>query len=317
MNIEHLYRWLLAAATALALTFIAGYRMGHFAAEEEFAVRPALAPDPASPASPTPELDRPPRTPEPVRVRPPSSARPERLPEPIPAAVAFPALAAAAAAPPAGGNAPIRPTLAGAPATAIVPVTGLLTFPPPGYVGTRVFGGQAASRPIRDPRERPWTLAVGATLRNLAAGKPVTASDAAPLRGSLSMLTDGVKNCTGDEVIELASGIQYMQVDLATPCRIDGVGLWHDCQAPRLYQAVQIWISDTADFQVARAVFNNDHQDLLGQGMGGDELYLETHLGLVQMVPQVTGRYVRAYSRGNTSNSLNHYTELEVYGEPL
>ncbi len=317
MNIEHTYRWLLAAATALALTFITGYRLGHFAAEEEFAARPAPAPDPAPPASPTPELARTPRIAAPVPVRPAPPGRAEASPDPIPDTVAFPTLAASAAAPAAGGGITLRPTLAAAPTTAAVPAAGLPTFPPPGYVGSRVFGGQTAARPIRDPRDRPWTLAVGATLRNLAAGKPVTASDAAPLLGSLSMLTDGVKNCTGDEVVELASGIQYVQVDLATPCRIEGVGLWHDCQAPRIYQAVQIWISDTADFQGARAVFNNDHQDLLGQGMGGDELYLETHLGLVQMVPQVTGRYVRAYSRGNTSNALNHYTELEVYGQPL
>ena len=308
MNIEHTYRWLLAAATALALTFITGYRLGHFAAEEEFAARPALAPDPPPPAALTPELTARLRSAESAR---PSTAAPARGPTVVAASAPAPALSAPALGP------AVPPTLASAPATATVPVTGLLAFPPAGYVNARVFGGQAASPSVRDPRERPWVLAVGAEVRNLAAGKPVTSSDAAPLQGSLSMLTDGTKSCSGDDVLELASGTQYVQVDLAMPCRIDGIGLWHYCQAPRLYAAVQIWISTTADFREARAVFNNDHQDLLGQGMGGDELYLETHLGLVQMVPQVTGRYVRAYSRGNTSNQLNHYIELEVYGKPL
>lgn len=313
MNGEHTYRWLLAAAITLGLTFVTGYRLGRFAAEEDFAARPALAPDPQPPAAPTPELAARPRSPEPAR---PLTATPAR--GPTVAAAPVPAAAPPAPGHPAPASGPaVPPTLAAAPVTATVPVTGLLTFPPPGFMGSRVFGGQTASPPVRDPRDRPWTLAVGADLRNLAAGKPVTSSDAAPLQGSLSMLTDGVKSCTGDDVLELASGTQYVQVDLAMPCRIDGVGLWHFCQAPRLYAAVQIWISSTADFQDARAVFNNDHQDLLGQGMGGDELYLETHLGLVQMVPQVTGRYVRAYSRGNTSNQLNHYIELEVYGQPL
>ena len=28
------------------------------------------------------------------------------------------------------------------------------------------------------------------------------------------------------------------------------------------------------------------------------------------------GRYVRLYSKGNTTNDLNHYVEVEVYGLP-
>jgi hypothetical protein len=29
-----------------------------------------------------------------------------------------------------------------------------------------------------------------------------------------------------------------------------------------------------------------------------------------------TGRYVRLYSNGNTSDELNHYIEVEVFGQP-
>ena len=28
----------------------------------------------------------------------------------------------------------------------------------------------------------------------------------------------------------------------------------------------------------------------------------------------VTGRYVRLYSNGNSTNDLNHYTEVEIWG---
>ena len=28
-------------------------------------------------------------------------------------------------------------------------------------------------------------------------------------------------------------------------------------------------------------------------------------------------RYVRLYSKGNTSNDMNHYIEVEVYGKPV
>jgi hypothetical protein len=30
----------------------------------------------------------------------------------------------------------------------------------------------------------------------------------------------------------------------------------------------------------------------------------------------VKGRYVRLYSAGNTSNKMNHYIEVEVWGKP-
>ena len=30
----------------------------------------------------------------------------------------------------------------------------------------------------------------------------------------------------------------------------------------------------------------------------------------------VKGRYVRLYSKGNTTNKLNHYIEVEVFGKP-
>ena len=29
----------------------------------------------------------------------------------------------------------------------------------------------------------------------------------------------------------------------------------------------------------------------------------------------VKGRYVRLYSKGNTANEMNHYTEVEVFGK--
>lgn len=284
----------LAALVALGLTFVTGYRLGRFAADEEYASRPVL------PA----ELRSPP---------------PPRRPVPAEPAYDLPPAPARTAAPP-GRVVVVRraPTPAAAPAPGDAPgAGGLITYPAPGYEGTRVFGGLPASPPVRDPRERPWGMVITADLHNLAAGKPVTSSDSEPLLGALYMITDGVKSCQEGEMVELASGTQYVQVDLATRCRIQGVGLWHYCQSPRLYAAVQIWISDDADFQAAHVVFNNDRQNLLGHGAGTDDLYLETHLGLLQQVPQVTGRYVRAYSRGSTANTRNHYTELEVYGQPL
>jgi hypothetical protein len=48
--------------------------------------------------------------------------------------------------------------------------------------------------------------------------------------------------------------------------------------------------------------------------MGKDSAYLERNLGRLIDAKRTTGRYVRLYSNGNTSDGLNHYVEVEVFG---
>ena len=41
----------------------------------------------------------------------------------------------------------------------------------------------------------------------------------------------------------------------------------------------------------------------------------ETNIGkLVVVNPPVKARYIRLFSNGNTTNDMNHYIEVEVYG---
>ena len=44
--------------------------------------------------------------------------------------------------------------------------------------------------------------------------------------------------------------------------------------------------------------------------------YIEVAEGRLIDPKGVKGRYVRFYSNGNTTNDLNHYVEVEVYGSP-
>jgi len=44
--------------------------------------------------------------------------------------------------------------------------------------------------------------------------------------------------------------------------------------------------------------------------------YTETNEGKLIDTKGVRARYVRLHSRGNTSNDLNHYIEVAVYGKP-
>ena len=51
-------------------------------------------------------------------------------------------------------------------------------------------------------------------------------------------------------------------------------------------------------------------------GIGKDRNYVETAEGKLIDAKGVVARYVRCYSNGNTSNDLNNYIEVEVYGTP-
>jgi hypothetical protein len=44
--------------------------------------------------------------------------------------------------------------------------------------------------------------------------------------------------------------------------------------------------------------------------------YVETSEGKLIDAKGVRVRYVRLYSNGNSSNELNHYIEVEVFGKP-
>jgi hypothetical protein len=62
-------------------------------------------------------------------------------------------------------------------------------------------------------------------------------------------------------------------------------------------------------------LFNNDADNSAGLGKGGDKPYVESRFGKLLDVNGKKARYLRFYSDGNTSNSMNHYIEIEVYGK--
>ena len=63
-------------------------------------------------------------------------------------------------------------------------------------------------------------------------------------------------------------------------------------------------------------IFNNDFKGELGAGAGKDLNYVETYQGKLIDAKGANGRYVRLYSNGNTTNKLNDYIEVEVWGKP-
>lgn len=151
----------------------------------------------------------------------------------------------------------------------------------------------------------------------LSKGKPVTASDDFPIIGELTYVTDGEKDAGEGFFVELANGLQWVQIDLEQEADIQAVWLWHYHSQRRAYHDVIVQISnDPAFASGVTTVFNNDYDNSAALGKGTDAPYIETQYGLLIPVKGIKARYVRLYSQGNTSNDMNHYIEVEVFGVP-
>ncbi|MGA8730568.1 MAG: hypothetical protein WB608_17575 [Terracidiphilus sp.] len=188
-------------------------------------------------------------------------------------------------------------------------------LPPPLFVGTpapfKVPNLEPAMR-----GKRPDFYVPSGTI-NLAKNKKVTSSDNNPDVGTLDMIDDGDKDGNEGSWVELGPGKQWVQIDLARKASIYAVLVWHFHSQARVYRDVVVQVSDDPMFKSGvTTIFSNDFSNELGLGAGKNLNYIETYQGKLIDAKGVNGRYVRLYSNGNTSNKLNHYIEVEVWGKP-
>jgi len=258
---------------------------------------------------------------EPVPSAPTAKTTAPQTPAPSPAkpAAEKPVSEAPVAAPAPAPAAPSEPKAAPAPAadtSGLVPVD--IQLPRPMFVGTptdtRVPN---LEKPLGKPR--PPFLAPAGT-KNVAVGKPVSSSDEEPIIGEIAMITDGDMEAADGSYVELGPFVQHVTVDLGAEYNIYAILVWHYHKEARVYFDVVARVADDPDFITnAKTVFNNDIDNSAGLGVGKDMHYVETNEGkLIDVLSQgVKARYVRLYSNGNTSNDLNHYIEIAVYGKPV
>ena len=158
-------------------------------------------------------------------------------------------------------------------------------------------------------------IMVSSDVKLLSRGKKVTSSDSLPVIGELSFITDGDKTGIDGAYVELGPNTQWVQVDLGSTAKIAAVAVWHFHSQARVYHDVVIQISDDAEFKKGvTTIFNTDDDNSSKLGKGSDKSYVETNNGRVVDAKNTNGRYVRLYSNGNTSDELNHYCEVEVFG---
>jgi len=191
-----------------------------------------------------------------------------------------------------------------------------LELPTPLFVGTPVPIQVPNLEPPRAGKRPDLMVPAGTVL--LSRGKPVTSSDSSPIIGDPSFVTDGDKSGTDGSYVELGPGVQWVQIDLGLPAKLAAVVVWHFHSEARVYHDVIVQVSLDAAFKKGvRTLFNNDSDNSAGLGKGSDPAYVETFEGRLIDGRGATARYVRLYSNGSTSNELNDYCEVEVYGQPV
>jgi len=192
-----------------------------------------------------------------------------------------------------------------------------IILPQPQFPGTppALRFGDNVEKPLGKARE-PYMAPKGTT--NVALKKPVRGSDEEPIIGELKLITDGDKEASDGSFVELGPGRQYVQIDLGAEYNIYAIVIWHYHKEPRVYHDVVVQACSDPDFITdVKTVFNNDYDNSAGLGLGeGKKERIETNEGHLIDSKGVKGRYVRCYSNGNTTNDLNHYIEVEVYGKP-
>lgn len=190
-----------------------------------------------------------------------------------------------------------------------------LKLPKPMFIGTPTNLKSANLEKVTGKSRGPVYVPKGTAL--LSGKKKVTSSDPNPVIGELDMITDGDKSGGDGYFVELGPGVQWVQVDLGASHPLSAILVWHYHSQARIYHDVMVQVSDDPAFKSGvTTVFNNDHDNSAKLGQGKDKEYIEVAEGKLFDPKGAKGRYVRFASKGNTTNDLNHYVEVEVYGLP-
>ncbi len=190
-----------------------------------------------------------------------------------------------------------------------------IELPEPYFGGTPLdYFGSNLEEPNYKPRP-PFYVPPGVV--NVAQGKPVTGSVPEPEYGEFGYLVDGDKSYKDASLLALDRGLQWIQIDLGTPCDLYALTLWHFHQGDRVYFDVMVRVADDSEFTTnVRTVFNNDHDNTSGLGIGTDKEYIESYKSKFIDLKGVRASSIRFYSKGNTTDDFNHYVEAEVFGKP-
>ena len=138
---------------------------------------------------------------------------------------------------------------------------------------------------------------------NYALNKTVSASDAVNF-GSLDDLVDYDRD-TNNYVGLDSNDRCYMEIDLEEKIPINQLGVFHYYKDNRTYHDTETQVSEDGNNWITIFDSNNAGE------------YTETSEGKWHGMETREIRYIRDYLNGSTSNSGDHWVEIEAYGYPL
>ena len=143
----------------------------------------------------------------------------------------------------------------------------------------------------------------------------VTTSEEA-VTGDNEYVVDADKTPDATCMLQLPGGVQWVQLDLGAEKTVSAVCVWHDQGDDRVYKDVIVQLSNDAKFATGvTTIFNNDHDNTSKLGKGTAKEYRERNDGRPIDGKMTKARYVRCYSAGSTSEPVNNYVEIEVFGK--
>ena len=143
----------------------------------------------------------------------------------------------------------------------------------------------------------------------------VTTSEEA-VTGDNEYVVDGDKTPDATCMLQLPGGLQWVQLDLGAERTVSAVCVWHDQGDDRVYKDVIVQLSNDEKFvKDVVTIFNNDHDNTAKLGKGSDKEYRERNDGRPMAGKMTKARYLRCYSAGSSSEPVNNFIEIEVFGK--
>jgi hypothetical protein len=143
----------------------------------------------------------------------------------------------------------------------------------------------------------------------------VTTSEEA-VTGDNEFVVDGDKTADVTCMLQLPDGLQWVQLDLGAEHTVSAVCVWHDQGDDRVYKDVVVQLSNDEKFEKdVVTIFNNDHNNSAKLGKGADKEYRERNDGRPMAGKMTKARYLRCYSAGSSSDPMNNFLEIEVFGK--
>ena len=190
-------------------------------------------------------------------------------------------------------------------------------LPPPHSSGTpkEIKSDNLEPDPGPGKLRPPIMVPVGFDKKLTTEDTKVTTSEEA-VTGENEYVVDGDKTPDATCMLQLPGGFQFCHLDLGAEKTVSAVCVWHDQGDDRVYKDVIVQLGNDATFKKGvTTIFNNDHDNSAKLGKGSDKEYRERNDGRPIDGKLTMARYVRCYSNGSSSEPVNNYIEIEVFGK--